>query len=855
MRILAASCAAVCLVLLPADGHAANENAQAQLSWSATSLVTDVATPASSVTLSVQLTSGVTSFKGGECEIRWRPLGDSSSCLVRTSTLFRTSAGTVCTYLNRGTPVSIEVTDVPGTHRVQWTSAQSLNTCAAGTIAQFIFDLSGCAAPAASFSLCALSLNDANGGVTELPALQLGVPVTLAGGGSFTASCANPPVVDVRDTTIAAGDTLRLTPWVSNPDGFPLTWSATGLPAGASIDAISGLLTWATSVGQAGLVAGLRVTASDSRQASGSDTVTVVVATGLTLAALADTTVDELHQAVAQPAVVGSHGTLTWDGIGLPSGATVDPLSGRFTWTPDRYAGDIYWKGNVYTITLRARESVAVSGQTSFMLTVHDTNTPPVITETVHDTTMCAGDAAYLSITASDAEGTVLSGGGVGMPDWVSVSATIKGLRVVAEPGYADAGVYSGRIWVADDEGLADTSATVWTLTVLDDPLAPVLTPIPDQVVAEGDTLVIVPQVDNPRPQDPLGWGMTIGGNYLSNIASQDAVTGAITFVAPSSCATSQTSYDLTLYVKNVHCGTGIEPFLVQVVPKSVVICTTTAQFCTTRLISVALTAAGGDASPLVWTSPDLPSWANLTGGGMLSGYAPTGTSGRDTFTVVATNPNSGSTGSASFIATFSECTAAASLTVEPASAVHLDAAAPPLYVLRFTALGELRQEGVTPARVVLARRATRITPARIAWDGAVATVSFAREEMARLLAGAPRAGEVAVTLEVSDDRNASLSAAFSLALAGAEIAAAYPVPSHGDVWLRLPAAPRAGEDVAVFSAAGARVRLLVRATGATPVPLLLRWDGRFDDGSRAPAGVYYARAGVAGGMRVVLVR
>lgn len=852
MRTLVMSIIAIWLAVTPHVARGSNESARAQLSWSATSLVTDLAAPGASATLALQLTSGVTSFKGGECEIRWRPLGDSNSCFVRSGALFRTSAGTVCTYLNRGTAVAFDLLDVPGDYHVTWTNPQALSGCAAGTIVLFTFDLSGCTSPAASFSLCSLSLEDANGGVTALASGQLGVPATLAGGGGFTASCANPPVVDVRDTTIAPGDTLRVTPWVHNPDGFALAWSAAGLPAGASIDAASGQLTWVTTGGQAGLVAGIIVTATDSRLASGSDSMTVIVATGLTLAALADTAVDELRPVPAQPRILGDHGTVTWDGIGLPAGASVDPVTGKFMWTPDRFAGNSGL--NLHTITLRARESVSVFGQTSFLVTVRDANTPPVIGTAPSDTSVCAGGISKVSFAASDAEGKVTYGGTDGLPDWVSVfNSSKKGLYLDIEPGYADAGVYSGGIWVLDDEGLSDT--TTWTVTVLDDSLAPVITPIPDQTIGEGDTLVVTPQWTNPRPLDTLSWGITFAGNYPTG-ASQDPITGVFTFAPPSSCIEIRDSYEVQYYLKNQHCGTGLDTFVVHVVRKPIVICTTTALFCTTRLITVPLMAAGADATPLTWSSPDLPSWALLTSGGMLSGFAPTGTSGRDTFTVIATNSNSGSTGYASFIATFSECTAAAGLTAGPASAVRLDAQAPPFYVLRFGVVGDLRRAGITPARVTLTRDALQIAASPVAgivWDATGATVSFAREDMVKLLAGVPRARDVVVSLEVSDDRGVTLAATLALPVSDVEQMVAYPIPSRGQVWLRLPADLHAGDEIAVYSTVGTRVRLLARV--AAPIPRLLRWDGRLDDGQLAPAGIYYARTGGAPHARIVLLR
>lgn len=67
------------------------------------------------------------------------------------------------------------------------------------------------------------------------------------------------------------------------------------------------------------------------------------------------------------------------------------------------------------------------------------------------------------------------------------------------------------------------------------------------------------------------------------------------------------------------------------------------------------------------------------------------------------------------------------------------------------------------------------------------------------------------------------------------------PNPMHGStsVWYALPSSGRVSVDV--FDVSGARVRSLVRGERAAG-RYSLTWDGRTDDGARAPAGLYYLR-------------
>ena len=66
-----------------------------------------------------------------------------------------------------------------------------------------------------------------------------------------------PQDLRTADPTVAAGQTLVVTPAASDPDGDGLTWSAANLPAGAAFDPVHGVLTWATTPAQAGTYAGV----------------------------------------------------------------------------------------------------------------------------------------------------------------------------------------------------------------------------------------------------------------------------------------------------------------------------------------------------------------------------------------------------------------------------------------------------------------------------------------------------------------------------------------------------------------------------------------------------------------------
>jgi hypothetical protein len=192
---------------------------------------------------------------------------------------------------------------------------------------------------------------------------------------AFTITVTNtnrPPVVAaIRDTTISENQPLTLTPSGSDPDGDALTWSGANLPAGASVNATTGVLTWTPSYTQAGVYGGVTLTAQDAQGASTSVSFTLTVLDANrppTVASIHDTTVvgDDVTTLMLTPSGSDPDGdVLTWSGTNLPAGATVNASTGVFTWTPSHTQG-----GSYPGITLTASDGRGGSAATSFTVTV-----------------------------------------------------------------------------------------------------------------------------------------------------------------------------------------------------------------------------------------------------------------------------------------------------------------------------------------------------------------------------------------------------------------------------------------------------------------------------------------------------
>jgi len=153
-----------------------------------------------------------------------------------------------------------------------------------------------------------------------------------------------PVLSPIGPRSVGEGLALTFQAMASDPDGQPLTYSASGLPSGATFDVGSRVFQWTPSHSQAGSYS-VRVRARDNAfptaAADSEDVVITVVdrAPGSNLPPVLASQSD-------RPGVVGErlrfrvmatdpeNGTLTFAAIGLPAGATFGGSSGLLDWVP-----------------------------------------------------------------------------------------------------------------------------------------------------------------------------------------------------------------------------------------------------------------------------------------------------------------------------------------------------------------------------------------------------------------------------------------------------------------------------------------------------------------------------------------
>jgi hypothetical protein len=356
-----------------------------------------------------------------------------------------------------------------------------------------------------------------------------------------------PQVTDPGDQSSAEGDSISLTIQASDPDGDGLSFSATGLPSGLSINSSSGLIQG--SVGYSAAANSpytVVLSVSDDGSPSLEDTVTFTWTVANTNRPPQVTDPGDQSSGEGDPVSLPIQAsdpdgeTLTYSATGLPAGLEIDPASGLISGAISYAATN----SSPYTVMVTVSDdySPSASSQVTFQWSVTDTNRSPQIVDPV-DQTGTVGDAVSLQIQATDPDSDALTYSASGLPANLAIdpsSGLIDG--TLAMDAYASS-PYDVTITVKDNgfPSLSDVASFAWVVSAGNQP--PLLANPGAQESAEGDRVSL-----QLTASDPDGDTLTYSASGLPDGLAMGAATGLISGTLGYDASTSS-PYTVTLSV------------------------------------------------------------------------------------------------------------------------------------------------------------------------------------------------------------------------------------------------------------------------------------------------------------------
>ncbi|MEL6109582.1 MAG: putative Ig domain-containing protein, partial [Planctomycetota bacterium] len=372
------------------------------------------------------------------------------------------------------------------------------------------------------YTLSLIARDDGNGfGRGRIETTQYDFVVTVE-------SSNDPPVLQpVSSVVVLAGALLRLPLRTTDIDQEPLTYSFSGLPAEARIvDAVlygEALLNWDPTAADIGTY-NVTVTVTDEGngdatliESSSQSFVVHVRDNNITpvLTVPASESVDEGSSLRIQFTATDADGDeVRFESDDLPSGASLDPLTGQFDWTPS------FDQAGSQTFHVMAGDGTAADIE-PFTITVNPVNRSPIL---AFPSPQFAREGVFTEfrVTGGDFDGGVLDLVVSDLPDGALFDPSTGRFRW--QPRFDQAGTYNVTFTLTDTEGLSDTITV--PIVVENVNRAPQIESRHHQVLV-GKLLDFAVAATDPDVDDTL----TFAAYGLPEGAVIDAETGRITWI------------------------------------------------------------------------------------------------------------------------------------------------------------------------------------------------------------------------------------------------------------------------------------------------------------------------------------
>jgi VCBS repeat-containing protein len=266
-----------------------------------------------------------------------------------------------------------------------------------------------------------------------------------------------------------------------------LVFSLVGAPSGATINAASGQFSWTPTEAQGPGTYNFTVRASDgvdNTDVNISITVNEVNAAPALSNVPASATIDELAAYSFTASATDSDipvQTLTFSLVGAPAGASINPSTGAFNWTPTEAQGN----GSAYSFTVRVSDGV-VNTDSPVSLTVREVNSAPSIAAIADQT---VDELTALTVTANGTDGddpanTLTYSLDAGFPTGMTINPT-SGAISWTPTELQGAGDYTVTVRATDDGTPSLSGTRTFNVHVNEVNVAPELAAIGNKTIDE----------------------------------------------------------------------------------------------------------------------------------------------------------------------------------------------------------------------------------------------------------------------------------------------------------------------------------------------------------------------------------
>jgi len=374
-------------------------------------------------------------------------------------------------------------------------------------------------------------------------------PIVDSGGGSNNTA---PVLAAIGAKSVVEGATLNFTVSATDADNDTLTYSAGGLPTGASFNAATGTFNWTPSTTQAGSYP-VTFSVSDG-SLNDSEVVTITVSDGNRAPQLnaigSKQGAENSSLSFTVTATDQDADTLTYTTSTLPSGASFNPTTQLFSWTPD------YEQAGVYSVTFSVTDG-SLSASEVVSISISDVNRAPLLAE-IGTRSVAEGTALNFTISGFDADNDGLTYSAVDLPSGAGFNPATR-LFSWTPPFEVTENTRIYPVTFSVSDGSLSDSETV-TINVTNVNRAPVLETIGSQNLTEGDSFNLIVNASDADNNSltysaenlPAGAVFTPSTRSLSWIPANDqAGTYAVTFrVSDGSLSDAET---VSLTVANLN--------------------------------------------------------------------------------------------------------------------------------------------------------------------------------------------------------------------------------------------------------------------------------------------------------------